>query len=166
MLFIDKKLKHNLSFYIIQSIYAFISVGIILYILDVLTQAAIVASLASSVFIVFAMPHTYTARPRCLIGGHAVGVICGLACVILVKPGLDKIIAVSDFTFIFTASLAVALSIFIMCITDTEHAPAAGTALGLVINSWSYKTIIFIILGTIFLSLAKVIFGKRLKNLV
>jgi len=53
-----------------------------------------------------------------------------------------------------------------MCITNTEHAPAAGTALGMVVNRWNLNTILFIISSVIILSLIKKLMGKRLKTLI
>lgn len=43
----------------------------------------------------------------------------------------------------------------LMVISDTEHPPASGIALGLVINEWSYLTIIFVISGVLILFFVK-----------
>jgi len=163
---IDKKAEKNILPYITQSILALLSTIVILCSLDILKQSAIVAALGSSVFVVFAMPNHYTARPKSVIGVHLIGVICGLTCILLLKPALDSFILYKEFNFIFSASLAVALSMFLMCLTNTEHAPASGTALGIVVHSWTYNTILFILLGAILLSLTKKILGARLKDLI
>jgi len=52
-----------------------------------------------------------------------------------------------------------------MTITNTEHAPAAGIALGLVINNWDYTTIIFILLAVLWLVTIKTAFKKYLISL-
>jgi hypothetical protein len=52
-----------------------------------------------------------------------------------------------------------------MTITNTEHPPAAGTALGVFINEWSPEIIAFILLFAVSLSIVRKVFLKRLKNL-
>ena len=66
--------------YIIQGFLAALTVAVMLYFVEVLTHAAIVAALGASTFIVFAMPRSITAHPRRLIGGHIVGIVCGTVC--------------------------------------------------------------------------------------
>ncbi len=65
----DKSFVRKPRNYIIQSLLALIAVGIILYFVEILTHAAIIAALGASTFIVFAMPNSVTAQPRRLIGG-------------------------------------------------------------------------------------------------
>ncbi|MCJ7769012.1 MAG: HPP family protein, partial [Dehalococcoidales bacterium] len=66
---IDKSFIQKPKNYIIQSLMALAVLLIILSFVEVLTEAAIVAALGASTFIVFAMPRSITARPRRLIGG-------------------------------------------------------------------------------------------------
>ena len=70
---IDKSLVRTPRNYIIQSLLATVAVAIILYFVNIFTEAAIVAALGASIFIVFAMPRSVTAQSRRLIGGHIVG---------------------------------------------------------------------------------------------
>lgn len=56
--------------------------------------------------------------------------------------------------------IIVGFAIFIMTVTNTEHAPAAGIALGLVINRWDYLTIIFIIVAIIWMASIKIVLKK------
>ena len=53
-----------------------------------------------------------------------------------------------------------------MAITNTEHPPAAGTALGIVIQGWSYSTLLVIIITISLLSLTKYLLKSWLKDLV
>jgi membrane protein implicated in regulation of membrane protease activity len=62
--------------------------------------------------------------------------------------------------------LAVGIAIFLMVITNTEHAPAAGIALGLVINEWDWQTIIFIISAVILFAVIKRLLKAKLIDLV
>ena len=64
-----------------------------------------------------------------------------------------------------SGALAVGLSIFLMAITNTEHPPAAATALGIVIGGWSNGVIAFILLGAISLALTRRLLRGYLKDL-
>jgi len=88
-------------------------------------------------FIVFALPCSVTAQPRRLIGGHAVGIVSGLICYFAFPSGLFGEFAASwQFIIWLVYAVSVGLSMFIMVITDTEHPPAAGTALSIAINGF------------------------------
>ena len=63
------------------------------------------------------------------------------------------------------AVLSVGLSIFLMVLTRTEHPPAAGTALGLVIGGWALSTVLFVLLGAVILSVVHTLIHRRLTNL-
>ena len=64
------------------------------------------------------------------------------------------------------AALAVALSIFLMAATDTEHAPAAGTALGVVVHGFSWGLILFVVSSAIMLSVVHTMLRPRLRDLL
>ncbi|MHA1860605.1 MAG: HPP family protein, partial [Candidatus Asgardarchaeia archaeon] len=114
--------------YILQSLLATLTIFIVLLLLS-MEHAVIIASIGATSFIVFAMPKSITARPRNVIGGHMVGLISG---------SLFSLIPSHSFLFSITLySFAVGLSIFMMVVTDTEHPPAAGTALGVVVKGFS-----------------------------
>ena len=163
---IDKSFIRAPKSYIIQSLLAVIVVAIILYFVEVLTHAAIVAALGSSAFIVFAMPRSITAQPRRLIGGHVVGLLSGTFCYYAFLTGpLGKLVAGWEFATLFVYALAVGLSIFLMATTNTEHPPASGTALGIVVHAWSYQIAIFVLVSAIGLAIARRLLGVRLKDL-
>ena len=166
MQLIDKSFKRAPKSYIMQSLLAVVAVAIILYFVEVLTHAAIVAALGASAFIVFAMPHSITAKSRRLIGGHIVGLISGTFCYYVFLSGpLGRLITSREFTSLFIYALAVGLSIFLMAITNTEHPPAAGTALGVVSHVWSYEVVIFVLLCAISLAIVRRLFRSRLRDL-
>ena len=164
---IDKTFLRAPKNYIVQSLLAIVAMAIILYFVEVLTHAAIVAAIGSSAFIVFAMPRSITAQPRRLIGGHVVGLLCGTFChyVFLAGP-IGKMIAGGELATLFVYALAVGLAIFLMAITNTEHPPAAGTALGIVAHPWSYQVVIFVILCAIGLAVARRLLRGQLRDLV
>lgn len=167
MQIIDKSFTRAPKSYIIQSLLATIAIVVILYFVEVLTHAAIVAALGASTFIVFAMPHSITAQPRRLIGGHIVGLLCGSLCYYAFLTGrLGELSANWELLTWFAYALAVGLSIFLMTITNTEHAPAAGTALGIVAHGWSYPTVVFVLVCAISLAIVRRLLRRYLRDLL
>jgi CBS-domain-containing membrane protein len=167
MYLIDKSFKKAPKHYIRQSLLAALVVGIILYIFRFLSGGiVIVAALGASTFIVFAMPDSITAQPRRLIGGHALGLLSGaFSYFVLLSGYLDKPTVSQEVLFILAGALAVGLSIFLMTITNTEHPPAATTAIGVVANGWSYQVALLVLLSALCLALARRLLRPHLKDL-
>ena len=134
-------------YYFVQSLFATLAVFVVFIFLS-LQHAVIIASLGSTVFIVFTMPNSIAANPRNIVGGHLVGLAAG---------SLFTLIPHS--TFLPSAvvyAFAVGLSIFVMVVTDTEHPPAAGLALGLVLNeACDVRVLAVVLIGIVALSAAK-----------
>jgi CBS-domain-containing membrane protein len=163
---IDKSFKKAPKNYIRQSLLAALVVAIILLFFRMLGGFVIIAALGASTFIVFAMPSSVTAEPRRLIGGHTVGLLSGALCyLVFLSSHFGQLAANNEFIFILAGALSVGLSIFLMTITDTEHPPAATTALGIIANGWSYKVAIFVVLSALCLALARRLLRPRLKDL-
>lgn len=163
---VDKTFIKKPKWYLVQSLLAVISVAIIMYFVESITHAAIVAALGSSVFIVFAMPKTVAAEPRRLIGGHITGTVCGLVCYFgcFHSPAAGFFASIEVFQWL-PAALAVGLSILLMTLFNFEHPPAAGTALGFVTSDWTVMTVIFIVVFAVSLALVKYFLRKYLRNL-
>jgi len=163
---IDRAFLKQPRHYITQSVLAALTVAVILYFVEILTNAAIVAALGASTFIVFAMPQSVTASPRRLIGGHVVGVACGAFCYfVILKLLLGDLAVEREWISWFVYALSVGLSIFLMTITNTEHPPAAATALGLVSHVWLWQTVVFILACAIGLAIIKRLCEKYLRDL-
>ena len=143
--------------YVYQSLAATIATMIILLALS-LEHAVVVASIAASVFIIFAMPNSVSARKRAIIGGHWIGLFFGSMWTIIPQPYY--------FISIIVFSLAVGTTILVMVIFDMEHPPAAGTALGVAITGFSWNVGIAIITSTILLAIISLVFKPYLKDLV
>lgn len=166
MRIIDAKVKKNVGRYVLQCGFATLTVFVILLFLDIVTQPAIIATLGATTFIVFTMPRSYESGLRPLIGGYVIGIICGCLCFFLsVMPFFVS--RFSDYILLHTVfgALAVGSAIFLMAITNTEHAPAAGMALGLVINAWDLSTIAFVIASVLFLAGIRNALGRFLLDL-
>ncbi|UCC16282.1 MAG: HPP family protein [Dehalococcoidales bacterium] len=163
---VDRTFLKKPKQYILQSLLAVIAVAVILYFVETITHAAIVAALGASSFIVFAMPKTVAAEPRRLIGGHIVGILCGLACYYgFFHTPLKEFFDSTEFLHWLPAALAVGLSILLMTILNFEHPPAAGTALGIVTSGWSMETVIFVVIFAVSLAIIGTLLKKYLKNL-
>jgi len=167
IIIIDKKFRKNTLKYIFQCVLATLTILAVLLFLDILNETAIIVALGASAFIVFTMPTQYSSDPRRLLGGYIIGLVVGY--IFYIVSTLDfgtKVIINHTTSLIIFGSLAVGFAIFIMALTNTEHAPAAGIALGLVISKWDYLTIIYIIIAVVWMFSIKKILKKYLMDLI
>jgi hypothetical protein len=110
------------------------------------------------------------ARPRDRGGSSGVtrsGSPSGGAFALLLQsaPGL-ALQAHAPCAFDLVAALSVGLAIFMMAATNTEHAPAAGTSLGLVLAGWSLPIVAFVLSAAAALSVTHQLLGHRLRDLI
>ena len=117
----------------------------------------VATALASTNFVLFAMPHSPPARPRSAFGGHLIALLAGLTCALI--PHTTRLIT----TLVY--ALAVGMAFFGMLVTDTEHPPAAGTALSAVMIGWSWPFIGSTLVGAALLVLIQYVFKTRLFDL-
>jgi len=156
MHFFDKKLAGNKARYVLQCLLAAVSMFVILLVLDAENNGAIIGALGASVFIAFTMPKRRVARARYLVGGHVIGVVAGVLCHRVSQCACwQNISMVPPLSTALFGALSVGLAIFLMVATDREHPPAAGVALGLVLNGYNSRTILVILVGIIVLTLVK-----------
>ena len=134
-------------------------------VMDVVVRAAIVVAIASSVFIVFVMPHSRASIPRRVIGGHVVAVIVASGFALFHLTPVGGFAAESHLASDLMAAATVGLTILIMVSTNTEHPPAAGTVLGLAIEGWALSAVFFVLLGAVMLSVVHAFLRPRLINL-
>ena len=144
--------------YIFQSLLATFAIYMALLLLNIQKRPIIVASIGATAFIVFGMPEDITAKSRNVIGGHLVGFLSGSLCSLIPQSIFLPSILIYSF--------AVGLAFFVMVAIDTEHPPAAGTALGIVLNGFSLNALTGVILSAIVLSLIHHFFRPYLKDLV
>lgn len=153
---IDREFRQHWKNYVVQSIIATIAVFIVLYFLS-MQHAVIIASIGATAFIVFAMPDNITAQARNVIGGQLVGLFFGFLFSLFPQSTL--------MCSILVYSLAVGCAIFTMVVIDTEHPPAAGTALGVAITGISLDVFIAVIISVILLSVIHKFFKPYLRDL-
>lgn len=156
MQIIARKFRNNAKPYVVQSLMATLAILMILLFLDVFTHTALIATLGSSIFLVFTRPHAFASRPRPLIGGYFIGTVVGVLFYFLSHlPEMANMPLSQENTLIVFSALAVGCAILGMVITSTEHPPAAGMALGLVINSWDLASLAVILLAVVFMAVLR-----------
>lgn len=152
-----RKFRSLWKSYLWQSCLAALTVFLVLLFLN-LEHAVGIAAIGATVFIVVAMPDNVTAKSRNIIGGHLVGFLTGSLCALIPQP--------SPWCSMMAYALAVGLSIFIMVVIDTEHPPAAATALGLGIMGFSLNAASAVVTNVVLLALAHHFLKPFLKNLI
>ncbi len=163
----DPKYSGHRVRYLLQVILAAMVMFIILILLDVITHAALVAALGASTFIAFAMPHRAASNARYLVGGYAVGILAGGAVGLLrALPMLASAVGSPPLATAVWGATAVGIAFFIMVVTDTEHPPAAGVALGLAIGELDPRAFAVISLGIVGLATARRLMKPYLIDLV
>ena len=60
---------------------------------------------------------------------------------------------------------AVGLTILAMGLTDTEHPPAAGIALGMAGRPWELNIFVYILIAVLILGIIRFIFNKLIKEI-
>lgn len=152
---LSKKLKERWFNYVWQSAFAGLLTFFILYVYLELIQLIILVGVGSTFFTIFALPENRTANARNIFGSYLICVFVGLLCIFPTSQSIG-------------GGLAVGLSTFLMVITDTEHPPAAGVALGLSmvpkIDS-AYLGALFALVGALIAVLLKAILSPYLRNL-
>jgi CBS-domain-containing membrane protein len=108
-------------------------------------RAIIVASVGATAFIVFMKPHNPFASTRNVVGGHLVGLTSGLLFAFLPRP--------APATHLVLCALAVGCSMLVMVLTDTEHPPAAGTALSVALNGVSWQIAAAVVTSAVLMAL-------------
>lgn len=144
----DQHFRTHALRYVTQCLLAMLAILIVLAILNAVLNTTIIAALGASTFIAFTMPHKPNSQPRYLIGGYVMGTIAGVfSNFMALLPLWAGTHFITDYGHIIFGALAVGLAIFLMVVTDTEHPPAAGLALGYVLNECTFLTVVVVILG-------------------
>ena len=150
----------------IQSVLATLVMLAILAFVNSLSSAAIAAGLASSVVGIFVAPSNRTARIRSVVGGHGVALVLGAAVSAILFLGPVESFLV-DRTILHNLSLAIAVGLvmLLMAITNTEHPPAAGTALGMASREFDILIFLSIIGAVTLLAVMKLAIRPYLRDL-
>ena len=163
----DKNLKKLWPNFIFQSLLAVMALLIVFIFLDFFTDAVVIAALGSTAFVVFTLPSSPTAQPRNVIGCYIIAVLAGIFCNYLAYLNLSSGLSLPlEHPVILFGALAVGITIFLSLITDTEHAAAAGAALGIAAQGWSWNTIGVILSSVILISILHNLLKPVLRDLL
>ena len=166
MILFDQKFRGHKRQYVAQSLLAGVAVAIALIFFDVVDHPALLASLGASAFIAFTVPRNDLSSPRRLIAGYAIGILVG--CVfhyLTISPHGGHVVQLV--IHIIAGGLAVTTALFLMAITETEHAPAAGVALGFAISDfWTGMLILKVMAAIIVITLIKTLLKPKMMDLV
>ena len=152
--------------FVFQAVMATVVMLAILTFVHSLSSAAIAAGLASSVVGIFIGPSNRTAHIRSVVGGHGVALALGsLFSFILFFGPVEAYLTDVDYLRNLSYAFAVGMAMLLMAITNTEHPPAAGTALGMA--SREFDTLIFfsIIGAVLMLGVIKLALRPYLRDL-
>ncbi len=154
--------------YLWQAGLAVLAILGVLLLVDSVADAAIAAGLGSSAVIVFVHPTSRSASLRNLIGGHVLGLLVGtLAAFLLFQSGWLPVAAdLSHWAADIIAAIVLGVVIVVMGATDTEHPPAAATALGFALQSPALQLTILFVGAVLVLAVAKLALRNRLQDLI
>lgn len=157
--------------YLFQSLLAAAAMLVVLTLVDSIADVAVAAGIASSVVIVFMTPGARRADLRHLIGGHLLGLTVGvLAATLLFHSPLPPLLigpqGVSNWWVDIIAAFAMGLVILIMAVTDTDHPPAAATALGFALQDLDWMLVALFAAAVLALAGLKALMRRWLNDLV
>ena len=131
-----------------------------------LSSAAIAAGLASSVVGIFIGPSNRTASVRSVVGGHILALLLGsVFSAILFFGPVDTFLSEFGVLRNFGYALAVGGAMLLMAFTNTEHPPAAGTALGMASREFDILIFLSIIGAVALLAVMKLAIRPYLQDL-
>ena len=149
-----------------QAVLATVVMLVILAFVNSLSSAAIAAGLASSVVGIFIGPSNRTASVRSVVGGHALALALGsLFSVLLFLGPVEGFLDQRDLMQNVSLALAVGLAMLFMAFTNTEHPPAAGTALGMASREFEFPIFLSIIGAVALLAVMKLAIRPYLQDL-
>ena len=164
---LDPKFRRHYRQYIFQALLATGSMAAILLFVDSLSTAAIAAGLGSSVVGIFINPSGVTARLRAVVGGHTMALLIGSAFSFILFSGSAESFIASHSAYLDLAmALSVGLLMLVMAVTDTEHPPAAGIAIGMTGRAWTPEVFGAILGALALLVVIKLVLRRHLRDLL
>jgi CBS-domain-containing membrane protein len=162
---IDPKFTHSWRAYVGQSAIAAGLLWIVLLTEDIIANGVVIAAIASSVAIVFLVPHSVASAPSRILGGHLAAVVAAYV-VVSIGLGVPGSVAGAAWFVDLSGALSLGLVVLLMAVTNTEHPPAAGSALGLAVRHTPLEAVLFIITAAVIVAAARVVLAPRLRNLL
>ena len=132
--------------------------------------AAGASSLASSSYLVFCVPHSVVAHPLKIIGSYVIAMTVGEMMRLFANYFCDilplcQIGHPSMHIFEVAAAISVGIALLLMVLCKSEHPPAAGLAVVMVLDIRNLYALGIILFGAAMLAGIRVIFRNKLRNL-
>ncbi len=163
---LDPGFAHYPARFVAQAGIAAAVMLVMLLFVDSLSNAALAAGLASSVVGIFINPSNRTARIRSVVGGHGLALALGsLFSFFLFFGPVESFMADAEYLRNFSYAIAVGLSILLMAVTNAEHPPAAGTAIGMASREFDLLIFFSIIGAVMMLAVIKLALRPYLRDL-
>jgi uncharacterized oligopeptide transporter (OPT) family protein len=125
-----------------------------------------VAAVASTAFVLFISHHSSSATPRHALGGHFAALIVASGLSVAVGSEIrERLIGDMPVLFAFYAALGVGITMLAMAMTNTEHPPAAGTALGVVAHGFDWGLVFFVATAVVMLVAVHQLLRSRMADL-
>jgi len=162
---------------LIQATAAIIFMWLVLFSLDHIAASQIIwaagaSTLASSTYIVFCAPKATVAKPQKIIGAYLIAMLCGEVMRYLANLVCSAIqnchIGGPGYLHVFevAAAISVGVALLLMVLFRSEHPPAAGLAVVMVLDIRNIEALAIIFGAAIILSLIRIIFRRVLCNLI
>ncbi|HXO17643.1 MAG TPA: HPP family protein [Candidatus Dormibacteraeota bacterium] len=125
------RLSERIAWMLFVFVNTFVAIAVLATIAMLSKAPFIFPSLGASAILMFYSPPLPTASPRSVILGHAIGILCGYAALVLtgLQNSPSVMIMGVDEMRVFAASLSIALTGALMVFFRVTHPPAGATAL-------------------------------------
>lgn len=157
-----------------QSILVFLVILAFMYALkkvsiaDAIVSAIGATSLGSSAFLAFVAHDTAMARPRRMISGYALGIVVGVFFSLMFRhvTNCNNFDCHSVNSEVLFAAGAAIVTMWLMAFFSSEHPPAIGIAIGLVLWSWKWPVLVVIMGAVLVIALLRYLLRPWLINLL
>lgn len=161
----DERFGQNRGAYLLQGLLTSVVVFFILISLSEVSTNVVAASLASTAFFVFALPHSPYAKAKCIIGGYIIGAISGAACA-LIMTQCEHILPPGDLAIGIFGAVCMFMSFLLMVVTGLEHPPACSFALALILHKPSLWAVAVTIASLSIITVTRYLLNAYLRNLI
>lgn len=169
---IDSRFKQNKWAYIWQPVAAAVYILVVLMGFETIGKIDVLgaiglSALASSAFICFTQQERAGLTLRHLLGGYCIAMLAGslFKAVTAIASYTENPLTYGH-TLIICAILAAGVAMLFMVILNMEHPPAAGLAIGLVLEAWSLRTLAAIIVAILLLFALRLLLKPYMRNLL
>lgn len=164
--FYNEKFTHHKKNFFLQTIAASSVVFCVLLSLASLSNGFIIASIASSAFLVFTKPHSPLVSATALFLGYVVGSLSGVFSYYLLMFCHDMTPFQLIYDRAFFGAFSVGISMLGMLSLRVTHPPACGVSLALVLNPWEGEVLFITVAAVLLLTGTRHLLRHHLIDLI